>query len=183
MTSPGSSGTWVRMERHVHPPADLVPLVQFAAVDAQGLQQVEPVAQRHARRARPAPARSPTPPSRWCRRCCRCLVRPVRIAGVEFVGTDDTANHVAAQTFRRTRRGSPRTGRSRRASPRRSRSGTPDRRSPGSTARRCRRPRYRCGVPARWHPGFHRPELGLRCIFWLSSRPSLPDCHGNIAPA
>ena len=30
--------------------------------------------------------------------------------------------------------------------------------------------------------GLQRPERGFRCRRWVSSRPSLPLCHGNIAP-
>ncbi len=36
----------------------------------------------------------------------------------------------------------------------------------------------------RWEwSGSQRPERGLRCSDWVSSRPSLPLCHGYIAPA
>ena len=31
--------------------------------------------------------------------------------------------------------------------------------------------------------GSQRPDFGLRCSCWVSSRPLEPLCHGNIAPA
>ena len=31
--------------------------------------------------------------------------------------------------------------------------------------------------------GSHRPDFGLRCSRWVSSRPLEPLCHGNIAPS
>jgi hypothetical protein len=30
--------------------------------------------------------------------------------------------------------------------------------------------------------GSHCPDSGLRCTIWVSSVPSLPLCHGNMAP-
>ena len=39
---------------------------------------------------------------------------------------------------------------------------------------------WRCRCEA---SGSQRPDTGLRCMVWVSSRPLLALCHGNIAPA
>ena len=43
--------------------------------------------------------------------------------------------------------------------------------------------RCRCAAAGGSCRRSHRPDRGLRCSVWVSSRPSLPLCHGNIAPA
>ena len=133
-------------------------------------------------RARPCRAAS-RPAGCWCRRCsgARTLPRPGSV--VELVRPHHAVDVVAIGVRVVDRHAGEAAERSRRAARCRPWTGSPGRRWPPRTGGRCRRwrdPTWRC---SRELSGSQVPVRGLNSWVGVSSRPSLPLCHGNNAPS
>ena len=103
LTDHTATGRWAGsgcgVERHEHPAADVVPLIQFAAMDTQAFEQIQSIPERHRVQGVEGPHDRPHRHHVGIGVVVDPVIGAVGVAGVELVGTDHAADDVAALTF------------------------------------------------------------------------------------